>query len=407
MATHNNETGRFNATEHGAFIRELISDEVNWGKYTRQQVAQMASETCGYQVTVENVRTILRNRNALGFTIHQMGKNQYSGRTDRVDHEAERLGIGKGNWSSAWIKEDNVSMYVRNDMPQQSIEDLLAESIKAMQAHKVKYPTIKRKKIAEPHLLVIDPADVHIGKLSLAVETGEDYNIEIAKQRCIEGVEGLIEKSQGFPIEKVMLVVGNDILHFDNAKRTTTSGTPQDTDGQLHQIYLEGLNLYVQLIERLMQIADVQVVYNPSNHDYTSGYMLAQTLAAWFRLSKNVTFDVSIRHRKYTRYGDNLIATSHGDGAKHADMPMLMAAEADEWSSTKFRYIYLHHLHHRKVTKWQAAGDLPGVTLQILRSPSATDGWHDRNGYTGSPKAVEGFIHHKSNGQVATLTHYF
>jgi len=407
MATKNKIDGRYNATEHGAFIRELISEENNWGKYTRSQVAEMASEKCGYKVTTENVRSILRGQDAQGFTTHQMPKNQYTGRSDRVDQEADRLGVGKGNWSSAWIKEDNVSMYVRNDMPQQKIEDLVAESIDAMQKHKVTYPKIKRTKVTDPHLLVIDPADVHIGKLALSVETGEDYNIEIAKKRCIEGVEGLIQKSQGFPIERVMLVIGNDILHFDTPKRTTTSGTPQDTDGQLHQIYLEGLNLYVQLIERLMQVADVEVVYNPSNHDYMSGYMLAQTLAAWFRQSKNVSFDVSIRHRKYTKYGENLIATSHGDGAKHADMPMLMAAEADDWSSTKFRYIYLHHLHHKKVTKWQAAGDLPGVTLQILRSPSATDGWHDRKGYACQPKAVEGFIHHKTSGQVASLTHYF
>lgn len=403
---HSRENGRFVTRQHSQFIYDLLEDKNLWGKYTRKMIAEMATDHCGYQVTVENVRTALRRKDAEHFTLHAM-KTNHEGRTDRLQYEAERLGADPKDVPYGWIKEEGVSLFVRSNTPAKVLEDVMADSLAEMKRHSPKYPKIVRKKITDPHMLIIDPADVHIGKLALAVETGEEYNVEIAKKRCIEGVEGLIQKAQGFPLDKVVLVVGNDILHFDTPHRKTTSGTPQDTDGQLHSIYMEGLGLYVSLIERLVSLADVDVVYNPSNHDYISGWMLAQTLAAWFRNSKNVSFDVSIRHRKYFRYGDNLIATSHGDGAKHFDMPMLMASEAKDWSATKFRYIYLHHLHHKKVTKWQSALDTPGVTMQILRSPSAPDGWHDRNGYTQQPRAVEGFIHHKTKGQIASLTHYF
>lgn len=395
-------------TKHGDYIRNLIQDTSLWGTLTRTEIAeQFAASDGGYFITSEQVRQILRSMSAQKFSRHEMYAIHERGSDTRLQDEAVRLGADPADVPFGWVKDEGVSLFIRNNLPKENLNNVIEDSISLMRSHKVTYPKIKRKKIVDPHLLVIDPADVHIGKLALAVETGTEYNIEIAKQRCVEGVEGLIEKANGFPIDKVMLVIGNDILHFDTPSRGTTSGTPQDTDGQLHQIYIEGLQLYVQLIERLMQVADVEVVYNPSNHDYMSGYMLAQTLAAWFRQSKNVSFDVSIRHRKYTKYGDNLICTSHGDGAKHNDMPMLMAAEAKDWSDTRFRYVYLHHLHHRKVTKWQAALDVPGVTMQILRSPSAPDGWHDRKGYTAQPQAVEGFIHHKTDGQVATLTHYF
>lgn len=317
------------------------------------------------------------------------------------------MGIDPHQVDHGWIKTDTASIHFRNDIPVQSLETILEESLALFKKHKVVYPTIKRQPLKDKHLFIIDPADIHLGKLALAVETGAEYNISIAKQRCIAGVEGLLQKAQGFPIDKIMLVIGNDILHFDTPKRTTTSGTPQDTDGMLHSIYLEGVQLYVKIIERLLTVADVDVVYNPSNHDYLSGYMLAQTLQAWFRTSKNVTFDVSIRHRKYTRYGQNLIGTSHGDGAKHDDMPMLMASEAKDWSDTTHRYIYLHHLHHHKRVRWQDAGDKPGVTYQILRSPSAPDAWHAKQGYVGVPMAVEGFIHHKELGRIASLSHFF
>lgn len=332
------------------------------------------------------------------------------GRTyNRIEHEANRLGLDVSSVDHGWIKTDDASIHFKNDLPAVKIEDLFKPVLEQVKKHSPKYEQIKREKIKEKHLFVVDPADIHLGKLALAIETGEEYNIEIAKKRCIDGVEGLIQKAQGFPIDRIMLVIGNDILHFDTPKRTTTSGTNQDTDGQLHQIFTEGVNLYVNLIERLVNIADVDVVYNPSNHDYVSGYMLAQTLSAWFRHSKNITFDVSIRHRKHYTYGSNLITTSHGDGARHSDMPFLMAHEHPDWNNKEKqkRYVYLHHLHHKKVTKFNSAQDTDGIELQILRSPSAPDSWHMKAGFNTAPRAVEGFIHHKEYGKIASLTHYF
>lgn len=352
-----------------------------------------------------NKSSVIKRAKILGIDHPNNGGHNYQ----RIQLEAERLGLDVDSVDHGWIKTDEASIHFRNDVSTVKVEDMFADILTRIKKHSPKYKPIKREKIKEKHLLVVDPADVHLGKLALAVETGEDYNIEIAKNRCTEGVKGLIQKSQGFPIDRILLVIGNDILHFDTTKRTTTGGTAQDTDGQLHQIFTEGVDLYVQIIEMLLTVADVDIVYNPSNHDYVSGFMLAQTVAAWFRHSKNVTFDVTIRHRKYYTYGFNLITTSHGDGAKHHDMPFLMAHEHPDWNNkeNQKRYVYLHHLHHKKVTKFNSSSDTQGVELQILRSPSAPDGWHDRNGYCTAPRAIEGFIHHKEHGKIASLTHFF
>lgn len=388
---------------HSQYIQKLIKQPKLHGTLTRQNIADLfAKEKDGYPITTEQVRSILRQHNATDFTVNETVAS------NRAAQEAQSRGVKQNTWKEMWLKDEETSIRIVNDMFGINSQELIEDSLAMMRKHSPAYPKIKRSKIADPHMFVVDPADIHIGKLALAAETGQDYNIQIAKDRCIEGVHGLMAKVQAFPLEEITLVIGNDVLHFDTTKRTTTSGTPQDTDGQLHQIYLEGLDLYVQLIDYLLGFADIRVVYNPSNHDYMSGYMLAQTLAAWYRNSKNITFDVSIRHRKYFSYGRNLIGTSHGDGAKHTDMPTLMAQEHPDWSNTvqQYRYIYLHHLHHRKVTRWQSATDTQGVTVHILRSPSAPDGWHDRNGFCDALPAVEGFVHHKEQGQVATLTHY-
>jgi hypothetical protein len=85
-----------------------------------------------------------------------------------------------------------------------------------------------------------------------------------------------------------------------------------------------------------------------------------------------------------------------------------MANEAKEdWSETKHRYWYLHHVHHRVRYKWLDGKDYHGCTVEFMRSPAADDSWHNRKGYTATPKGVQAHIHHKNNGQVARLDYIF
>ena len=305
-----------------------------------------------------------------------------------------------------WIKSDGVSAYIPNPnyvaKEVEQIADLKSDLIKDLQAYSPKFPKLERIENKESYLLVIDPADIHIGKLCSAFEVGEQYNNQIAVQRVIQGVKGLLQKASSFNIDKILFIGGNDILHIDNPKRTTTSGTPQDTDGMWHTNFLIAKQLYIDVLEILLGVADVHFTFNPSNHDYTNGFFLAQVVETYFRNCENITFDCSIAHRKGFKYFDNLIGTTHGDGARIDLLPLLMAQEfSQDWADTKHRYVYTHHVHHK------TSKDFIGVTVESLRSPSGTDSWHHRNGYQHSPKAVEAFIHCKNNGQIARLTNIF
>ena len=217
---------------------------------------------------------------------------------------------------------------------------------KFIEGYSPDYEKIKRKK--GNHLLVINPADIHIGKYASALETGEEYDCETAVMRVLEGVQGLIKKAEGFDIDKVLFCIGNDILHTDTVFSSTTKGTFQDSDGKWWEHYEIALMLYVKCVEMLREIAPVDVLHSMSNHDYQSGFHLAHTLKSWFRKAEDVRFDVSVSARKYYQYGKNLIGLEHGDGAKMDKLPLLMANEKPkEWSETTHRYWYLHHLHHK------------------------------------------------------------
>lgn len=323
-----------------------------------------------------------------------------------VINACENLGVDPTTTPMLWLKSKNESIRVTNPLfvkpEEKQFSDLTQTLINDLQAFAPKFKKLERIENKDSYLLVIDPADIHIGKLCSAFESGESYNNQIAVKRVLEGVRGILSKVSSFNIDKILFIGGNDILHIDNPQRTTTSGTPQDTDGMWHSNFLIAKQLYVDVLEMLLTVADVHFTFNPSNHDYTNGFFLSQVIETYFKNCKNITFDCGIAHRKAFQYHSNLIGTTHGDGAKQMDLPLLMAVEfAKEWAETKHRYIYTHHVHHK------TSKDYAGITVESLRSPSGTDSWHHRNGYQHAPKAVEGFLHCKENGQIARITHIF
>jgi len=373
-------------------LKELTAELYNSGLTNPIDVSKEVFNTYGYEP----------GENALYQAVRRwLNKIKDQEQHPALFNECDAVGIPFESVKHGWYKGKHWSLAFKKEDETVDFEKMLKDHIEQVEDHSFKYQPIQREINPTGNLLVIDPADIHIGKLASSFETGEEYNNQIAVQRVLEGVDGILSKSAGFNIDQIIFVAGNDVLHVDSPKRQTTAGTPQDTDGMWYDNFLIAKKLYVDVIDRLMQIADVHFMYNPSNHDYTHGFFLTDSIKSWYRDCENITFDSSINHRKYYTYGNSLIGTTHGDGAKWQDLGKLAAVESPDWSKTKHRYVYTHHVHH-KIVK-----DDIGVTIESLRSPSGTDGWHHRNGYQHAPKAVEGFIHSKEHGQVARFTHLF
>jgi len=340
-------------------------------------------------------------------------RNQIRPRLDKDEYEefkrlksyAKQRDIPLDQISQVWYKGKHFSIQTKNKIVSYSSvrESLLNE----LKQYSPKYPTINRKGKKGNNLLVIDIADLHINKYANKELTGEEYDSNIAVKRAIDGTRGLLEKSSGFGIEKILFVIGNDVLNTDNIFRGTTKGTQQDTDVHWLTAFKLARTCYVKCIELCMQVADVDIVHCPSNHDLMSGCFLADSIYAWFRNSKNVNFDISASYRKYYKYGLNMLEFEHGDKGKMSNLPLLMAQEQPKmWAETKFRYGYLHHVHHQDKNQFKSSKDYIGVNITYLRSPSSADQWHSEQGYK-SMVAVEAFIHNFSHGRVAHLTHYY
>lgn len=325
-----------------------------------------------------------------------------------VAEACAEMGVNPNDAPMLWLKNKDASIRVTNPAyKKQDQNQFFEELVASFAEYKLDYPTINREPNPDGHLLVVDIADLHINKYAEAHLTGADYNSKIAVERALEGTRGIINKASGFNVDKILFVIGNDVLNTDNLNKQTTRGTPQDTDLNWFTAFNIAKDCYVKCIEMCMQVADVDVLHCPSNHDFMSGTFLAATIEAWFRESKNVKVDPSPKYRKYYQYFSNMLELEHGDKGKMLNLPLTMASEEPQmWADTKFRYGYLHHVHHQDKTQFKSSKDYSGANITYLRSPSSADLWHSDNQYLNTV-AIEGFVHSKEEGRVAHLTHYF
>ena len=188
------------------------------------------------------------------------------------------------------------------------------------------------------HMLEVNIFDLHFGKLCWSGETGEDYDTKIASKRFHSAIDDIIQKASGHNIEQVVFPVGNDFFNSDGKENQTSNNTPQDEDLRWMKTFRNGRKLIVEGIEKLKQVAPVDVVIVQGNHDFERSFYLGDSLEAWFRNDKNVSVNNDATPRKYVQFGQNLIGLTHGNNEKVADLPLLMASEKKElWSDTRFQ----------------------------------------------------------------------
>jgi len=280
------------------------------------------------------------------------------------------------------------------------------EIIAEVKSFAPKYPKIEYEIQDEGQLMEINIFDLHFGKLCWGKETGDNYDTKIARKRFKDAISAMIARSKGFDIKRILFPIGNDFFNSDNSKNTTTNLTPQDEDLRWKKTYKAGRELLIEGIDMLSTIAPVDVVVVQGNHDFERSFYVGDAMECWYHNNENVSVDNSASHRKYYKFGKCLVAYTHGNNEKVADLPLLVASEQpDLWSKTKYREIHVGHLHHKKEIKFMSTQEHKGMVIRFMRSLSGTDAWHDLKGYKGAIQSCEMFIWDKENGLVCQFAH--
>lgn len=237
---------------------------------------------------------------------------------------------------------------------------------------------IKHKEPYKPRVSILIPSDSYVAVPSfdthLDGESLEGYRKSLEEQNYIVGTKQRKES---------LLILGGDIADVDSVNNTTTRGTQLDSVN-VEAMWDELEEYYESILETMITNSEtVKVMSLVGNHDNTVGYLFARQLQRAYSKYSNVLFDVTLKQRKATMLGKNMIGGVHGDKA-HKNYPQLFATEfSQHWAKATNREIFSGHLH-TEVTK-----DHGGILQRQVGTRVKPNKWGEDNGFVLSSKKFQ------------------
>jgi hypothetical protein len=293
-------------------------------------------------------------------------------------------GLPTGQWVKSKLSEEDRLIAMR-----EAIDEMMADY------KGVAKPTKMPKSSTDDIVVAIPMGDPHIGMYAWSEESGEDFDINIAREDLLSAANQLVRATP--PASTCLIINLGDFFHADNMSNTTSrSGHSLDVDTRWAKVLKLGCMLMVDVVKlALKKHPKVEVINAIGNHDDHSSVMLAAFMDAYFSDEPRVTIQPTTSKFHYFAFGKNLIGVTHGDTVKHADLGSLMATDkAEEWGASEHRYWYCGHIHNSRKM------ELRGCTVESFRTLAAKDAWHAGKGYRAG-RDMNAIVLHKDFGEIA------
>lgn len=264
---------------------------------------------------------------------------------------------------------------------------ILADPIPAAPVVRKLVPSLTEYEVA----III--GDAHFGMLSWDKETGDDWDVDIARKVHTSAIREALRLAP--PSSRLLLINLGDAVHADGNSGTTTAGTRVDVDSRWPKvigIFVETMNLAIT--EGLAKHEHVELVNIRGNHDDLSSIVIRMILAERWRDNPRVTIADNLKMVWGHKFGANLICALHGDKTRLNNIPSLIAQDfRKEWGSSTHTHVYAGHFHSHKVQEF------PGVEVEYMRILGSKDAWHAGQGYR-SRRSLRCDVWHHEFGRV-------
>jgi hypothetical protein len=253
-----------------------------------------------------------------------------------------------------------------------------------------------------PHCLVINIADLHLGKLAV----DESWTIKDAMAEHERAVRFLLEQAGVYNIEEIIIWWGNDLTQTDNVRGQTTRGTQVESNASWYSQFDAGVELGIQTADICRGYCDhVYIHHVAGNHDWNTSYGICKSLQSYFAHSEDVTVKVYKHGVADHVYGKNFFMGVHGNNSTFKNAQGFMSVEyAEQWFKCPFREMHTGHLHKKDggyfITEY---AEDKGVTVRQAPSLSLTDGWHHLKTFVGTLRAAQCYLYSKNAGFKATF----
>ena len=261
-------------------------------------------------------------------------------------------------------------------------------------------PTVTPEKTDENLLTLLTITDFHLGMYAWEAETGDAWDVDIARQVFLDSVYKMI---QGSPKSEVgVLCQLGDFLHWDGMLAITpTSAHVLDADTRYGKLVDLAMTVMSQAVGMMLDhFGRVVVVSAEGNHDISGSIWLRKFIKHVFGDDERVeVIDNEFPFYGYL-WGETMLGFHHGHKVKLANLHKLFASEPrfrKMWGSATQTYIHVGHYHHEKVIEDGGAIAEQHPTLSARDAYAARGGWVSQRG-------AKVITYHKTDGEVARIT---
>ena len=299
---------------------------------------------------------------------------------------------GEGNPVRQWVKSQTDE--------QRQFKILVERLESAMEGLKTFKPTKPPAKVDDDLASLLTITDFHLGMYAWEAETGDDWDMQIARDVFLNSVHDMIQASP--KAGTGILCQLGDFLHWDGMLAVTPqSGHILDADTRYGKLVEMAMSVMTEAVKMMLKrYGKVVVLSAEGNHDISGSIWLRKHIKHVFANEPRVEIiDNEFPYYAYL-HGQTMLGFHHGHKMKLANLHKLFASEPrfrEMWGQANTTYIHTGHYHSERVIEDGGAIAEQHPTLAARDAYAARGGWVSQRG-------AKVITYHKTDGEVARVT---
>ena len=280
-----------------------------------------------------------------------------------------------GNIKLQWVKTD-VDAERQLEIMKAIIDGLCSEITPVAPVRKLSRKSDKKL------LNLYTVSDFHLGMLSWADETGDDWDMKIAEDLFSRWFDAAFQQAPSASVGVINLL--GDLAHFDSLDAITpASGHVLDADTRYQKLVRTMIRMVRRIIEMaLLKHPIVKLLIVQGNHDESGMIWLAEMFSALYDKEPRVFVDTSADVYKMVQHGKTTLFFHHGHKARFdAIEPVMIAKFRKAFGNSQFSYAHVGHLHHQKLVESR------NMIVEQHRTLAAKDAYASRGGWMSGRSA--------------------
>ena len=320
-----------------------------------------------------------------------------------VINSCDKLEVDPTTVKHLWKKTSNESVFVKNPLYEEPTEQEKAERFAVVidelkkelpKETPVKAPKFKNNSLCNQYVIT----DYHLGMMSWGEETGDDWDLSIAKKVLIDFFKTAIEQSP--KADEAILAQIGDFLHWDGLEAVTPANKHVlDADTRFTKLIRTAIKLIRQVINMLLKkYSKVSLILAEGNHDPASSAWLREVFYAFYEDEKRLVVDTNPDPYYCVTFGDVCLFYHHGHKRKINNIDTSFVSKfKKEFGNSKYVYAHTGHLHHQHTIESNL------MILEQHRTLAGKDAYASRGGWL-SGRDSKVITYHKKYGEVARQT---